>query len=147
MRCYVHNRRLYVSHEAFRVGLELDHTADYWARAVEGVAGYTVRADSARPESISYLRRHGIPRIEGVAKWKGSVEDGIAHLRQYEQIVIHPRCKHTVDEARHYSYKVDPRTGDVLPQIVDAHNHMIDAIRYALAPLIQQGDMPFAFTV
>ena len=147
VRCYVHNRRLYIDREAYHIGLELDHTAAYWERHVPGFARYAIRADSARPESISYLRRHGVNRIEGVPKWRGSVEDGIAHLRQYEAIVIHPRCRHTIDEARHYSYKVDPRTGDILPQIVDAHNHMIDAIRYALAPLIQQGDMPFAFTV
>ena len=102
-----------------------------------GFAAYVTRADSARPESISYLRRHGAPRIEGVAKWQGSVEDGIAYLRQFDEIVIHERCRHTITEARHYSYKVDERTGDVLPQIVDKHNHTIDPIRYALAPLIR----------
>src|SRR5258705_11963580 len=78
--------------------------------------------------------------IVGVGKWSGSVEDGIAHLRQYEQIVIHPRCKHTADEARHYSYKIDQRTGDVLPDIVDQHNHIIDALRYALSPIIRNPD-------
>lgn len=145
VRCWTHERRLFVERESYAIGLELDHTAARWGRDVPGVERYVVRADSARPESISYLRRHGVPRIEGVAKWNGSIEDGIAHLRQYEQIVIHPDCKHTADEARHYSYKVDPRTGDVLPEIMDAHNHTIDALRYALAPLIKQTTAPFAF--
>ena len=145
VRCYIHGGRLYVSHESYQIGLELDHTKDVWGRQVPGAGDYVIRADSARPESISYLRRHGVTRIEGAPKWSGSVEDGIAHLRQYERIVIHPRCKHTIDEARHYSYKVDDRTGDVLPKIVDAHNHCIDAIRYALAPLIQQRGKPWAF--
>jgi len=36
-----------------------------------------------------------------------------------------------------YSYKVDRLSGDVLPDIVDKHNHCIDAVRYALAPLIR----------
>lgn len=146
VRCYVHDRKLFLSHEAYKIGLELDDTALHWRRHVPGAESYVVRADSARPESISYLRRHGFPRIEGVAKWKGSVEDGIAHLRQYEQIVIHPRCRHAIEEARHYSYKVDKRTGDVLPEVEDRHNHIWDATRYALAPLIKQGPTPWAFS-
>ena len=142
VRCYIHQRRLYISHESYRIGLELDDTAAAWLRAIPNADSFVVRADSSRPESISYLRRHGIPRIEAAPKWSGSVEDGIAHLRSYEQIVIHPRCKHMADEARHYSYKIDQRTGDVLPVIVDKHNHLVDSLRYALAPLIKQQGMP-----
>lgn len=138
VRLWIHERRLYVEHEAYKIGLELDHTAEHWKRAVPDCEKYVIRADSARPESISYLRRHGIPRIEGAPKWAGSVEDGIAHLRQYEQIIIHPRAKHAADEARHWSYKVDARTGDVLPKVADGSEHIWDAARYALAPLIQQ---------
>ena len=136
VRCWVYGNRLYVEYESYAVGLELDHTAERWKLDVPDCDRYITRADSARPESISYLKRHGIPRIEGVAKGKGSVEDGIAHLRSYEKIVIHPRCKHTAEEARLYSYKTDKLTGDVLPVLVDAFNHAIDGIRYALAPLI-----------
>lgn len=140
VRLWVHERRLYVEHELYRVGLELDDTAAAATRAIPGAEKYVTRADSARPETISYLSRHGLPRIEGVKKWQGSVEDGIAHLRQYEQIVIHPRCKNAIAEARAYSYKVDERSGDVLPTIVDANNNCWDAARYALAPLIQNRD-------
>nr|WP_290224079.1 PBSX family phage terminase large subunit [Trichocoleus desertorum] len=136
IRCWVHQNRLYIEHESYAVGLELDHTSDRWKLDIEGCDRHTIRADSARPESISYLKRHGIPKIEAVAKRPGSVEDGIAHLRSYEKIIIHPRCKHTAEEARLYSYKVDRLTGDVLPVVVDADNHMIDALRYALEPMI-----------
>jgi hypothetical protein len=31
-----------------------------------------------------------------------------------------------------YSYKTDPLTGQVLPLLEDKHNHVIDALRYAL---------------
>lgn len=137
LRFWVADRRLMVERESYQVGLELDDTPARWMRDVPDCERYVIRADSARPESISYLRRHGIPRIEGAPKWGGSVEDGIAWLRQFDRIVIHPRCAHTAEEARLYSYKVDKRTGDVLPQIVDAHNHTIDAIRYGAAPLIR----------
>lgn len=143
VRVWVADRRLYVEYEAYRVGLELDHTAAHWQDHVPGFHEYVVRADSARPESISYLQRHGVPKIKGVEKWSGSVKDGIAHLRSYDEIVIHPRCEHTIEEARLYSYRVDRRTGDVLPEIEDKHNHIMDAIRYALTPLIKPAPTMF----
>jgi len=138
VRCWLHARRLYIERESYEIGLELDETPAQWREDVPGAERYVVRADSARPESISYMRRHGFPQITGVEKWSGSVEDGIAHLRQYERIVIHARCAHAAEEARLYSYKVDRHTGDVLPDVVDAHNHIWDAVRYALAPLIKR---------
>lgn len=137
VKCWVHNRRLHIEYEAYKVGLEIDQTADLLRDKIPGIEQYTIRADSARPETISYLKRHGLPKVEGVKKWPGSVEDGIAHLRSYEEIVIHPRCKETIQETRLYSYKVDRLTKDILPEIVDNHNHCIDAIRYALGPLIK----------
>ncbi|MDW0694738.1 phage terminase large subunit [Mannheimia haemolytica] len=79
----------------------------------------------------------GLPRIIGVEKWKGSVEDGIEHIKSYGKVFIHPRCQQTLNEFRLYSYKTDRLSGDVLPVVIDAHNHFIDALRYALTPLMQ----------
>jgi len=75
--------------------------------------------------------------IDGAEKGKGSVEDGIEWLRSFDEIVIHERCTQFLDEARLYSYKVDVRTGEVLPIIVDAYNHGWDALRYAYVDLIK----------
>jgi phage terminase large subunit len=132
--------RLMLEYEAYKVGQDTDDIPTHWMAVVPGCEKYRIRGDCARPETISYLARHGFSDIVGVEKWAGSVEDGIAYLRQFEQIVIHPRCPHAAEEARHYSYKVDPRTADVLPIVGDAHNHIWDAVRYALAPLIQSPD-------
>lgn len=98
---------------------------------------YTIRADNARPETISHMRRCGFNCI-GAEKWKGSVEDGIEILRGFDKIFIHPRNTEFQEEARLYSYKVDRYTKDILPDIIDAYNHGWDALRYALAPLIKQ---------
>lgn len=138
VRCWVHADTLYVEMEGGKVGLELDQTSAFLRTKLPGVERHIIRADSARPETISYLQRHGLPNIQAVRKWPGSVEDGITHLRSYREIVVHPRCSETIRETRLYSYKTDRLTGDVLPDVVDAHNHYIDSIRYALAPLIQQ---------
>jgi len=137
VRCWIHGVRLYIEHEAYQVGCEIDQTPDLFD-TVPGSRTHLIRADSARPETISYMRRQGF-RIIGVKKGKGSVEDGVAHLRGYEQIIIHPRCTHTTEEARLWSFKVDKLSGDVLPKLEDRHNHCWDGVRYALEPIIRAG--------
>lgn len=144
VKCWINDQRLYIEYEAGKVGLENDDIADFMIARLPGVEKHAVRADSARPETISHVKSDGrgirkcLPRIVGVEKWKGSVEDGIAHLRSYREIIIHPRCRKFLHEARTYSYRVDRLTGDVLTDIVDANNHYIDASRYALGPLIKR---------
>ncbi|MDG6788148.1 hypothetical protein QA264_11185, partial [Glaesserella parasuis] len=86
VKCWIFNGDLYIEYEAGKVGLELDDTAQYLVDRLPDVQTHTIRADSARPESISYLKRNGLPRIDGVPKWKGSVEDGIAHIKSYKKI-------------------------------------------------------------
>lgn len=143
VRCWVHQRRLYIEYESYAQKLELDHTGDRWIQDIPNIQAYEVRADSSRPESISHVRRGRspesppIPRLLPCVKWPGSVQDGIAHLRSYEQIVIHPRCKHAAEEARLYSYKVDRLTEQVLPQLKDGNDHIYDSVRYALGALIR----------
>lgn len=135
VRCWVRGQELFIDYEAYAVGCDIDATPALFD-TVPDARKYSVRCDSARPETISYLQRHGYGRAQPVMKWSGSVEDGIAHLRSYQRIVAHPRCKHMAEELRLYSYKVDRLTGDVLPDLVDRHNHLIDALRYALTPVI-----------
>jgi phage terminase large subunit len=135
IKLYIHERRLYVAEEAYGVGVEITETPALFD-SVGNARKITIRADSARPETISYMRRQGF-NIVAAKKGPGSVEDGVQHLRGYEKIVIHPRCKYTAAEARLWSYKVDKLSGDVLPVLVDANNHCMDAIRYGLEPIMK----------
>lgn len=137
VKCWIHDRRLHIEYEAGGIGLELDDTADYITDLIPEFAGHTIRADNARPESISYLKRHGLPMIKSVEKGKGSVEDGVEFIKSFDKVVIHPRCTETAKEFRLYSYKTDRLTGDILPIILDANNHYIDAIRYAIEPIMK----------
>lgn len=151
VKVFIHNNRLYVSEEAYGHGVETDELATFYdggtttsGKTFTGVTGSKkrpIRADSARPETISYLQRHGYGNVIGASKWPGSVEDGIGFLRSFECIVIHPRCKHTQEEARLYSYKVDRLTKEPTTDIDDKHNHIWDAVRYALEPLLKQRNM------
>jgi phage terminase large subunit len=137
VKAWINGRKLYIEHEAYGHGVDIDDTPLLFTECIPDIARYTIRGDSSRPDSISYLARHGLPRTVGAKKGPGSVEDGVLHLRSYEQIVVHPRCKHTIDECKLWSWKVDALSGDVLPVLVDKHNHIMDSLRYALEPLIK----------
>ncbi|OWO79279.1 terminase [Photorhabdus luminescens] len=130
LRMFILDNCLYIEHEAYGVGVELDHMPDFYDKVPES-RKWPIKADSARPETISYLKRQGF-NISAAKKWQGSVEDGITFLRGFKKIIIHTRCEETAKEARLYSYKTDRITGEVLPVIKDAHNHCWDAVRYGL---------------
>lgn len=135
VRCYVEDDILYIRNEAGKVGLELDHTAEFLKKRIPDIEKYIIRADNARPESISHVKSKGLPKIKGEPKLK--IQDGVEFIRTFRKIIIHPECKETIKEFSLYKYKEDKRTGDILPDIVDKNNHYIDAIRYALYPLIK----------
>ena len=129
IRSFIVGNTLYIDYEAWEVGCELDRTPDLFNQ-VPGTSVYPVYADSARPETISFMnsRRFNVIAAE---KWAGSVEDGIAYLKSFNKIIIHPRCKKTIEEFDLYQYKVDRQTNEVLREPLDRYNHLIDALRYS----------------
>ena len=140
VRMWLADGRLWIDYDERGVGLSMDDIARRFDR-VPGSREHTIRADNARPETINELRQRGFKCI-GAPKWAGSVKDGVEHLRSYEEIVIHPRCKGWIQEARLWRYKTDSRTGDVLPKLADGHDHGPDATRYGLSPLIKKQITP-----
>lgn len=131
---------LYVDREVYGTGVEIDELPQMFDGLVPEDRGYLrgarrqrwpIKADNARPEVISYMARAGF-NIEPAKKWQGSLEDGIAFLRGFRRIHIHDRCVNLTQESKLYRFKVDPRTNDVLPIVVDAFNHGWDALRYSL---------------
>jgi phage terminase large subunit len=138
VKCWINSGRLFIEYEAYGIGVDIDKTPEMFDQ-VPGAREAVTLADSARPETISYMQRHGYGSLRGVLKWPGSVEDGVAHLRGYVDITIHPRCVHATQEARLWAYKVDRLSKQVLPVLIDAHNHIWDAVRYALQPMIRHG--------
>lgn len=129
VRCSIDGNRLYVDFEAYMVGCEIVNLPELFARVPESEKWF-ITADSARPETISYMRTHGYPRMNSALKGRGSVEEGVNFLQSFD-IVVHPRCQHTIDELTMYSYRKDPLTGKVLPLLQDKRNNVIDALRYA----------------
>ena len=140
VRGYLKGRTLYIDHEAYAVGCEVDKTPALFDKVPKS-REYRITADSARPEVVSYMRRHGFPKIVPAIKGQGSIEDGIAFLQSFD-IVVHPRCENVIRELGAYSYKIDKMTDEILPVLDDKDNHTIDALRYALEGLRRAGVAP-----
>lgn len=136
IRCFIRNNILWIDYEAYGVGVDIDETPQLFKRVPESEK-WPIIADSARPETISYMQKRGF-KMRGADKGKGSVEDGIAFIRSFQGVIIHERCRHTADEFKLYSYQVDNKTGYILPKPEDKYNHCIDALRYALERLMHQ---------
>lgn len=137
VRAFIADRTLYIDAEAYGVGVDIDATPELFDK-VTSSRRWRIIADSARPETISYMRRQGYD-IVGAKKGKGSVEDGVEFIKSFHEVVIHPRCKHAIDEFKMYSYKLDRLTGEPTPVLDDKNNHMIDALRYALERIMRHG--------
>ncbi|HZV61630.1 MAG TPA: PBSX family phage terminase large subunit [Methylophilaceae bacterium] len=129
VRCHIDGKRLYIDYEAYMVGCEIDQLPDLFDRVPDSRKWF-ITADSARPETISYMRRHGYPKINPAIKGPKSLEEGVEFLKSFD-IIVHPRCTHLIDELTMYKYKEDPLTGQILPILKDKDNHVIDALRYA----------------
>jgi phage terminase large subunit len=169
VRGFLVGRTLYIDYEAYQVGCDTDYlpflfggvkdpalialNRQAFTEATEqqkatwpGVPrcrDFRITADSARPETVNYMRRHGFPKIVPASKGAGSIEDGLSFLQSFE-MVIHQRCAHVAKEVASYSYKVDKQTEEVLPFLEDKDNHTIDALRYALEGLRRAGPLETA---
>lgn len=130
IRISTQGNKLYFDYEAHMVGCEIVNLPDLFDRVPES-RNWFITADSARPETISYMRQHGFPKINPAKKGPDSVKEGIEFLKSFD-IVIHPRCVETIKEFTNYSYKIDSLTGFVTPILEDKDNHFIDSARMAL---------------
>lgn len=133
VRCAVENDVLYICDEIYQKKL-LNKDSAPMVKALIG--NEYVNCDCAEPKSIADYRSLGVNALE-CKKGPGSIESGIKHIQSYKKIKIHTSCQNTLSEFRNYEWKTD-KNGDYLPIPVDAFNHAIDAIRYALNDLIGQ---------
>lgn len=131
IQCYIIDNILYISKEAYGLHVSIDQLPKM-IMTVTPSNNWQVSADSSRPDTIDFIRRHGYPNIRGCKKGKNSIMDGIEKIRSFDRVIIHPRCKHTIDEFRLYSFKTNAHTGEIMPVPEDKNNHIIDALRYSL---------------
>ena len=125
------NRTLYIFDEYV---VNKMSNADVWAnlKELKGVVeSDMIIADSAEPKSIGDFRGYG-SMMRGAEKGPESVKYSMKWLSALTKIVIDPkRCPVSSQEFSTYEYDKD-KDGNYISGYVDANNHCIDSVRYAL---------------
>lgn len=123
------NKTLYVMDEFVKKGL-LNNQLAQVIRDM-GYSKEVITADSAEKKSIAEMKRDGIYRIRPALKGPDSIIQGIQFLQQFKW-VVDDRCVKTIEELQNYTYVKDKKTDEYTNRPIDAYNHCIDAIRYAV---------------
>lgn len=125
------NRTLYIFDEYV---VNKMSNADVWTnlKELKGVVeSDMIIADSAEPKSIGDFRGYG-SMMRGAEKGPESVKYSMKWLSALTKIVIDPkRCPISSQEFSTYEYDKD-KDGNYISGYVDANNHCIDSVRYAL---------------
>lgn len=133
---FVNDNTLYIDREMVQKGLLNNQIAI--AISELGFAKSTIIGDSAEQKSIEELKRSGLYRIYPASKGQGSILQGIQKLQQYN-IIVNPRCEHTIVELQNYAWKKDRQSGEYVNEPIDEFNHCIDALRYSLQCIDKSG--------
>ena len=135
--CFPDSKTIYVDSEVYELGVATEALPAF-LNGLPDARKWPMRADSARPESIDHVKRHGFPKLRKARKGAGSIEDGVSFLQGFD-IVVNPKCANLERELKSYAYKTDARTGEIVPVVEDKNNHLIDALRYAVEGLHKRG--------
>jgi len=119
-----HNNKIYVKELIYETELTNQDIAKR-LKELQIKPTDTIIADSAEPKSIEELRRLGY-NIQKAYKGPDSIQSGINKIKQYE-VYMNPESSNLHAEADLYCWK----EGTDKP--IDQHNHLIDALRYALS--------------
>ena len=127
-------KRIFVFDEIYKKGMSNETIAAEITKY--GYAKESITADSAEPKSIDRLYDLGIKGISPARKGKDSILNGIDFIQEFK-IIVHPRCVNFLREISTYTWSQDPHTGRKLNKPVDDYNHLMDAMRYALEPVMR----------
>ncbi len=97
-----------------------------------------VIADSAEPKSIDEIRLHGVTILEA-QKGSGSVNRGISYVQE-QKIWVTARSVNLIKEYRNYVWITD-KDGKIINEPIDLNNHLMDALRYAIASIKNPNQM------
>jgi phage terminase large subunit len=93
-----------------------------------------IYADSAEPKSIAELNSYG-HNVLPVSKGRDSIVYGLNLINQ-NKVYVTSRSKNLINELRNYTWMID-KQGNKLNKPIDAYNHAIDAMRYAMTSQLE----------
>lgn len=119
---------LWLKEHCYRHGM-LNTDIDAELNKIDRIAGLPIIPDSAEPKSNEELRRMGW-NIHPAVKGADSVRYGIQLVQKYKLNVTSDSVN-LIKELKNYKWKQD-KNGQSLNEPVDAFNHLLDAMRYAV---------------
>ena len=123
------NKKMYFIDEFSQPGMFNETIADMIT--AKGYRKAIITADAAEPKTIQELRtKYGIEKVRAAKKGPDSIRYGIRKIQQYE-LLVSPSCEKTIIELENYTWKKD-KSGEYIDQPIDEHNHILDALRYAV---------------
>jgi phage terminase large subunit len=128
VECRYYAGGLYVKQHIYCKGLTNPDISDELVR-IGHSPNECIYADAAEPKSIEELNRLGW-WVKAAPKGPDSVLNGIDGIKRYP-VHIHTNSKDVIGEFSSYTWAKD-RNGRATNKPIDAFNHSIDALRYAL---------------
>lgn len=119
-------KKIFVFDEWYQAGMSDD---DLVSKCDSMIGRQYITCDSAEPKTIDYMAGCGINAV-GAVKGADSINRGIRWLQGFE-IIVDVKCQNFKNEIEQYHWQED-KHGNVMAKPVDANNHLIDALRYAL---------------
>lgn len=117
------NKRIYINERFYLPSLT---TSQIYALNKQHCLDSLIVADSAEPRLISELQTSGLNIVPAI-KGQGSVTYGISLLQDYD-LIISPESINLIKELNNYCW-LEKKSNTP----IDNHNHLIDALRYAVS--------------
>lgn len=122
--------KIYIFKEFYKTGITIKQFA-------EGIKEMVPRnvlciADARSPGLIQELKNSGI-YVRPSDKTPNSIMAGINFIKGFD-IVVHPECKHFIEEIGNYSYLYNENNDNFLDKPTQGGDHTLDCLRYASDP-------------
>lgn len=128
-----HEQNIYIQEHLYRTQMTTQDIHNFLVE--KGFERELIYADSAEPRLNDELRRMG-HNVQPSLKGKDSVNAGIDLLKRYKIHVL-ASSQNAIQEFRNYKWQED-KSGKLINQPIDAHNHVIDSVRYATYSLLSR---------
>lgn len=104
-------------------------TAEFLTTVLEGMG---LKLEPVKFEALKKALARGF-MVLPAKKGRDSIDAGIQRVKQYE-VLITEESHNAWNESRAYRWAEDPKTGQLLNEPIDKHNHFCDCVRmYAMA--------------
>ncbi|MFP7199697.1 PBSX family phage terminase large subunit [Lysinibacillus halotolerans] len=118
---------LYIYWEYYKRGLTDVEIADDLEKV--GLKGVLIKADNAEPKTIAYLKQR---RLRVYACKKLTRIENTKKIKRFKRIICSDQCVNTIRELKDLTFKVNPKTNEIIEDEFNRDPHTFSAIWYGL---------------